>query len=228
MILLFFILLSLTFIPQVNAKTLYGKNKKKEIQGVSDYSNYNSSIFSGPTEEWIVKNITSFQVLAFFLMAIVLFFLYYIVSKFNIKSRINSLTAAQIMNKSYPLAETHFSLQKVMDILIKYNIRHIPVVSGVRTIQGIVTMKDIIEFIETEKKRLNVKDDDYILSFYRIDNIMKREVVFVSPYGNMKKILEIIMTKNFGCLPVVDSAQRILGAITRTELMKKIAEYLIR
>ncbi len=90
------------------------------------------------------------------------------------------------------------------------NIRHIPVVDKEDKLVGIVTYRDLLSSLARELMPLQVKD------------IMTRATITVTPDVTVNMATEIILGNKFGCLPVIDKSNKLVGIITETDLLREL------
>ena len=90
------------------------------------------------------------------------------------------------------------------------NIRHIPVVDKEDKLVGIVTYRDLLSSLARELMPLQVKD------------IMTRATITVTPDVTVHMATEIMLGNKFGCLPVTDKSNKLVGIITETDLLKEL------
>ena len=90
------------------------------------------------------------------------------------------------------------------------NIRHIPIVDKENKLVGIVTYRDLLSSLARELMPLQVKD------------IMTRATITVTPDVTVHMATEIMLGNKFGCLPVIDKSNKLVGIITETDLLKEL------
>lgn len=108
--------------------------------------------------------------------------------------------------------------------LFKSNhIRHIPVVED-QVIMGMLSYTDLL--------RLSFADVDYdnddmsdvmVYSMFSIEQVMNKNIVSVSSSNSIKEVAEILASKEFHALPVVDN-NALVGIVTTTDLIKYLLD----
>ncbi|WP_190809291.1 CBS domain-containing protein [Flagellimonas sp. S3867] len=105
----------------------------------------------------------------------------------------------------------------------KYDIRHIPIVSG-NTILGMLSLTDLLRISfadavdETEESV-----DTMVYNMFTISQVMARDVVSVSPQTTIKEVAQFLAQKEFHALPVVEDG-KLEGIVTTTDLINYLLE----
>ncbi len=89
-------------------------------------------------------------------------------------------------------------------------IRHIPVVDKEGKLVGLITSRDLLNSLSRQLMPLQVKD------------IMTRNIITVTPETTVHRATELILNNKFGCLPVVEKNEKLVGIITETDLLKEL------
>lgn len=110
-------------------------------------------------------------------------------------------------------------LEKAEHLFKHHHIRHIPVVENDRVV-GMLSYTDIqrLSFADiTNEAEGDV--DAMVYNMFSINQIMKRNVVSVSPTNSIKEIAEIFIMREFHALPVVEN-NKLVGIVTTTDLIR--------
>ncbi len=84
----------------------------------------------------------------------------------------------------------------------------------VKSIAGIVTSRDIVLKIATERLRLTTPSKVHLSSFMSINPY------FVSADEDLTNVIKVMVEKGYGIVPVVSDDNEVLGGILRDELIK--------
>ncbi|MBS7526248.1 sigma 54-interacting transcriptional regulator [Fusibacter paucivorans] len=103
------------------------------------------------------------------------------------------------------------TLKEATDLLNAHHIYSVPVVSDQRTLLGLITKSTLIQAFF---KSCNLETP--------VSYVMETEFATISPKDKIDKAIQM----RDGCLPVVDSDKKLLGIITRTDILKANAFYL--
>ncbi|MFG6686287.1 CBS domain-containing protein [Mariniflexile sp. HNIBRBA6329] len=113
------------------------------------------------------------------------------------------------------------SLETAERLFKKYHIRHIPVVSG-NAVVGMLSYTDLLRlsFADvTDDLDSDADADAMVYNMFTIKQVMKRHIVTVTSSNSIKEVAEILATKEFHALPVVDN-NKLVGIVTTTDLIK--------
>ncbi|WJJ96236.1 CBS domain-containing protein [Algibacter luteus] len=111
------------------------------------------------------------------------------------------------------------SLEKAEKLFKRHKIRHIPVVDD-DAIIGMLSYSDLLRlsFADVTNEDENIVDV-MVYNMFKIDQVMKRNLVTVSSSKSIKEVAEILAKNEFHALPVVDN-NKLSGIVTTTDLIK--------
>lgn len=115
------------------------------------------------------------------------------------------------------------SLEKAEYLFKHHHIRHIPVVEDKEVI-GMLSYTDLqrLSFIDiTTENQLDT--DAMVYNMFTINQIMKKKVVSVRTSNSIKEVAEVLASREFHALPVLENNQ-LVGIVTTTDLIR----YLIK
>lgn len=111
------------------------------------------------------------------------------------------------------------SLEKAEHLFKKHNIRHIPVVSGDMVV-GMLSYTDLLRLSFADVTDGNDSDADALVyKMFTIKQVMKKNIITVPTSNSIKDVAEILATREFHSLPVVDN-NKLVGIVTTTDLIK--------
>lgn len=127
-------------------------------------------------------------------------------------------TVADLMTKYVPILSADDYLTRAVDQLLSIGYTGLPVVDGERRLVGFLSEQDCIRSLAASSYHCD--------SWVRISDIMSRDPLFVSP-----DLSEMEMAGLFGkakpkIYPVVDNNHRVLGVITRSQVMEALNQQL--
>ena len=103
----------------------------------------------------------------------------------------------------------------------KNNIRHIPVVSGTSII-GMLSLTDLLRISFADAAN-DGEVDTTVYNMFTIEQVMAKSIVSVSSDTTVKEAAEILSTKEFHALPVVDNGE-LAGIVTTTDMINYLLD----
>lgn len=118
--------------------------------------------------------------------------------------------------------ETSFA--EAMDIIRRKKVRRLPVVKDGKLV-GIVAEKDLLSASPSKATSLDVWEITSLLHKLKVEEIMTKDVVTVSPDTPIEEAAVIMADKKIGALPVV-KGEKLVGIITETDIFKTFVNML--
>jgi CBS domain-containing protein len=115
---------------------------------------------------------------------------------------------------------THTSLAEAHRLMKQKKVRRLPVVDDGRLV-GIVALSDVLEAEPSGATTLSIYEMNYLLAELKIDKIMKRSVITVSPAATIRDAASIMLEHKIGGLPVVENG-KLVGIITESDIFRMI------
>lgn len=130
---------------------------------------------------------------------------------------------SSIMSKNVIKLNLTDDLTKAEQLFKKHHIRHIPVVSS-NQIVGMLSYTDLlrISFADAVDDDADVVDVT-VYNMFTVEQVMAKKLVTVSPDTTIKETAQILATKEFHALPVVEG-QLLVGIVTTTDIIKYLLE----
>lgn len=122
-------------------------------------------------------------------------------------------------------------IQNAIRIMAKKGFRRIPIANpGTKSLEGIITATDIINYLGGGKK-FDLVQQKFRGNFFKAINepiklVMTQEVVSIRASGRISEALELMKTENVGGLPVVDDEKRVKGIVTERDVARLFANRL--
>lgn len=149
------------------------------------------------------------------------------------------LLAKNIMTANVVKVAPGTSIAELSKVLLKNKISGVPVVNEEGMLLGIVTEADIIKdnvkvqfpfyfdplmvsgyAVDFEKYSEDIKD--FLNS--KVDAIMNRRVKTANPSTPVSEIADIMVSNKVNRVPVLDENKKIVGIITRADIIKSMIE----
>ena len=130
------------------------------------------------------------------------------------------LRASDLMTRSVETLNYQTNMAKTIAIFAQSNHRGFPVVDDHNNLVGIVTQKDINEFLWQQNMTSVVKPEEVLLS-----QVMTRSPITVNVDTPLLDVIYLLYQQDLSRLPVMDG-DRLVGLITRTDLIRVEANYI--
>lgn len=96
------------------------------------------------------------------------------------------------------------------------DIRHIPIVDAHKQLLGVISQRDVLAAQESSLQ--NIPENQAFTLSTPLYEVMKTEVMTVSPQAGLKESALYMQKHKVGCLPVVEKGQ-LVGIITDTDFV---------
>jgi acetoin utilization protein AcuB len=106
--------------------------------------------------------------------------------------------------------------QKIMK---ENKIRRLPVVDKGK-LAGMVTFRNLIEAAPSSATSLSIHELNYLIMKIKVKDLMKKNVITVSPEDTVIDAIVRGVDKGIGGFPVVDDQGRLVGIVTETQIAR--------
>ncbi len=107
-------------------------------------------------------------------------------------------------------------------IMKERKIKHLPVVKGGK-VTGILSDRDIKEYIPSKATSLDVYELHYLLAKTKVKEIMRKKVFTTSPVTPVEEAARMMHDENIGSLPVVEK-RRLVGIISDRDIFRVLVD----
>jgi CBS domain-containing membrane protein len=129
------------------------------------------------------------------------------------------MKVSELMSTDLVTLTEEETLDHAQRCMARGRIRHLPVVRD-RRLVGLITHRDLLaasfsifaEVERTEQRR--------IFDTIRVVDAMHRDVVTVSPDLRAAQAARILLENKYGCLPVVDADNILIGIVTEADFLR--------
>ncbi|MBA4396046.1 MAG: serine/threonine protein kinase [Syntrophus sp. (in: bacteria)] len=117
------------------------------------------------------------------------------------------LKAKNIMNRTVIVLKETDTMNEAKEIMRRKKISGIPIVDDTNCLINIVTMEDLIKALESGEISKKIKE------------LGRKAVLSLHENDDFERIVEYITAYPFGRYPVVDSSRKVVGIITKKDLL---------
>ena len=131
----------------------------------------------------------------------------------------------EIMTESVISLEEWENLLDVAKDMERFHLRHLPVVDGHKLV-GLISHRDLLRFSVSRLDPSPVGDerDENNKRNTFVADVMTRNVEVVRPDDSVAHAARKLIVGRFGCLPVVDDQEQLVGIVTELDLLHLIAD----
>jgi CBS-domain-containing membrane protein len=141
------------------------------------------------------------------------------------------IAVGDVMTKSVITAKGGSDIHEVSALLSRYRISGLPVVDEENHVIGVVSEADILLMAGMEKGHTFKDILKHLLGDPlpkrkhgdRIEDIMSSPAVTTGPEADIREVAGILESKRIKRLPVVDSENRLLGIISRADIVRAMS-----
>jgi acetoin utilization protein AcuB len=112
---------------------------------------------------------------------------------------------------------------RAIELCSEKRIRHLPVLDDNKVLVGVVTDRDLRYFISPRLGTLSENNSDRATLTRHVHQVMVRQVTCVGLDTTLPEAAQLMLTNSVGCLPVLDSERHVVGILTKTDLLRYIA-----
>lgn len=132
---------------------------------------------------------------------------------------------ADVMTTPVASAHEHATVKEVIDAFVRYGVAGVPVLADDRTVMGVVTVSDVLRVLVGDTglpltERLTRHLAHAQASGYRCRDIMTTPAVTTHADTTATEALQLSLHRRVRRLPVVDAQHRLIGIVTRSDLLK--------
>lgn len=140
--------------------------------------------------------------------------------------RISNIPLLKVMTKKPVSVAIDAPFSRVEELLRRHRIRHLPVVDDNMILCGVVTQTDLYRTVSPAKSmdgELFYSKD--VLDRYILKHVMTKKISTLDAEDNLASAIDIMVRKRYGCIPIVDKRDRLVGIITQIDILKAISKY---
>jgi acetoin utilization protein AcuB len=127
------------------------------------------------------------------------------------------------MSKNVYTVNSDSPLSEAVKILREKKIKHLPVVDKKHAVVGVLSDRDIKEYMPSKATTLDVFELHNVLLETKIAKVMKKQVFTAKPGLPIEEAAMLMYDKNIGCLPIVEN-NKLVGIISDRDLFRVLVD----
>ncbi len=146
-----------------------------------------------------------------------------------VKKLLQELTLKEVMQTPAITIPVDVVFSDVVRLFNNHRIRHLPVVNESKEVVGLISQRDLYK---TQSPR-KLEDgswyyDPQELDMVKISSVMTRQPFTLREEQTVADALKPMVRFKYGCIPVVNAQNKIVGIITQYDILRMAADILNR
>lgn len=117
----------------------------------------------------------------------------------------------EIMSKNVINCAPADSILDVQKLMIKHNVNRVVITSLQNRPVGIVTQKDVVNFLIVDKLRRGIEE-------IKVEEVMSKNLISVKPTKPIHSIAEIMMENKISSLIIINDEGKLSGIVTKSDI----------
>jgi CBS domain-containing protein len=130
----------------------------------------------------------------------------------------------EVMSREPITVRPDTTIKDALALLAEHRVTSLPVVSGGRTVIGMVSEADLIrDLLASDPRAHEIPPGEHQARPRVVDQVMSTPVVTTSPETDLAEAVELLTSTTVKSLPVVDHRGRLLGVLSRSDVVGLLA-----
>jgi CBS domain-containing protein len=125
---------------------------------------------------------------------------------------------SQLMSWPVITINDNQSIYECWELMKEHDIKQIPVIGSHGKLKGMATVKKLSNVLME-----NLNNEQYIKAAF-VDVIMKHNIITANPISDIRRVSKMMVINHLNCLPVVNENDKIVGIISRADILRTIEE----
>ena len=114
------------------------------------------------------------------------------------------------------------NLATLRDLMLDYEVRHMPVVNDGGKLMGLVSHRDLLRGSLIEQADVPSHMEQVVLERIQVREVMTENVETVGADADLRDAAEVMFVNKYGCLPVTEKS-RLVGILTESGFVRFMA-----
>ncbi len=137
-------------------------------------------------------------------------------------------TVADIMTRRVIVLREEDNLVRLSEGMERYHLRHLPVTSEDKLV-GLITHRDLLRLTVSSLMADDPTEQEKQTTLFEntfVAEVMTPDPITVSPDTPVKQAAKEMIETKYGCLPVVDENQKLVGIVTEHDFINLLVDVL--
>jgi len=127
---------------------------------------------------------------------------------------------ADLMTRDIFPLKSDQTLNVVRLLMRTVHIRHVPILDKNEKFVGLLSHRDLLAYSISKLADINPLEQKEIDRHIPINDVMRIEIATTTENTELKEAITLMMKNKFGCLPVVDGQNNLVGIITEEDVSR--------
>lgn len=128
----------------------------------------------------------------------------------------------ETMSSNIVTIEESGNCHEAVEKMVRHRLRHLPVVTGLGTLCGIVTPRPAHYLFEPETfRQIGTVSLEKLMKSMPVSRVMSAPVITVDADVPLEQAARMMLERKLGSLPVMDNG-RLVGTVTETDLLRRV------
>jgi len=145
----------------------------------------------------------------------------------RLRGRIFDVKVEDVMSRNVCTISPDITVLDASNIMLDCRVRRLPVISSRGFIMGILTITDILNHILEQEKYVKeaLQDVDVLTALSdKVENVMSSDVITIEHGCDIGEAITKVLDNNVSGLPVVSKDGRVMGIISRIDIVEKLVK----
>lgn len=130
------------------------------------------------------------------------------------------MTAAEIMTRNPRTIFASQTVSEAVEAFQSLGVRYLPIVDDRGHLVGMLCERDLGSWMRIDD---GADEDPVPASARRVAELMSDEVVAVEEDADISEVVEEMLFRRTGIVPVVDDADNVIGVISKADVLREIS-----
>ncbi|MCA9408102.1 MAG: CBS domain-containing protein [Candidatus Omnitrophica bacterium] len=153
---------------------------------------------------------------------------------YDIRHLLKNVKIQDVMSSPCEMINMEEPMSAVEELFVSRRIRHLPIIDSAGKLVGLITKRDLFRTVAPRKAidgnvgytkdKILEKDGMYYfkdtLDSYVLSKVMIKDVKTLKADHVIADAIDLMVQDKVGCVPIVDNERKVVGIITRYDILK--------